>query len=191
MRGAWIEMVQALCPASNRVGRSPCGERGLKFQHLHRHRGKHNRRSPCGERGLKLLSVVVLMLGRMSLPVRGAWIEIVLYGDFANTYASLPVRGAWIEMKAFRLVCPSPAGRSPCGERGLKYRMPLWKSTCAACRSPCGERGLKYHALRQQTAGEWSLPVRGAWIEIQIKPGYPGRKKGRSPCGERGLKCHR
>ena len=35
---------------------------------------------------------------------------------------SLPVRGAWVEidLEAFRLVCPC---RSPCGERGLKLHL--------------------------------------------------------------------
>ena len=35
----------------------------------------------------------------VSLPVRGAWIEIVVGGVCANADASLPVRGAWIEME--------------------------------------------------------------------------------------------
>ena len=34
-------------------------------------------------------------------------------------------------------------------------------------RSPCGERGLKLHAGTQQRTHTLSLPVRGAWIEIQ------------------------
>ena len=33
-----------------------------------------------------------------SLPVRGAWIEITKEERKAYTLASLPVRGAWIEM---------------------------------------------------------------------------------------------
>ena len=33
-------------------------------------------------------------------------------------------------------------------------------------RSPCGERGLKYHRLRKQKGFKSSLPVRGAWIEM-------------------------
>ena len=34
----------------------------------------------------------------MSLPVRGAWIEISLHKYHSNHKASLPVRGAWIEI---------------------------------------------------------------------------------------------
>ena len=35
---------------------------------------------------------------------------------------SLPVRGAWIEMSKFVVNAVMGSGRSPCGERGLKYR---------------------------------------------------------------------
>ena len=34
-------------------------------------------------------------------------------------------------------------GRSPCGERGLKYQKALDLIEGRKCRSPCGERGLK------------------------------------------------
>ena len=35
----------------------------------------------------------------VSLPVRGAWIEISTQPDASPTMPSLPVRGAWIEMR--------------------------------------------------------------------------------------------
>ena len=35
----------------------------------------------------------------LSLPVRGAWIEISLIVRLFGTKESLPVRGAWIEIK--------------------------------------------------------------------------------------------
>ena len=57
--------------------------------------------------------------------------------------ASLPVRGAWIEI--LRII--------------LTYKIEYG-------RSPCGERGLKYNKLSYRPDGEESLPVRGAWIEI-------------------------
>ena len=41
------------------------------------------------------------------------------------TAKSLPVRGAWIEIVASCPVFSSTYGRSPCGERGLKCAM--WK----------------------------------------------------------------
>ena len=34
----------------------------------------------------------------MSLPVRGAWVEIFRADDTYNIPTSLPVRGAWVEM---------------------------------------------------------------------------------------------
>ena len=35
----------------------------------------------------------------MSLPVRGAWIEIAMSSSTNSPLSSLPVRGAWIEIK--------------------------------------------------------------------------------------------
>ena len=55
-----------------------------------------------------------------SLPVRGAWIEIEKPAGLKAFITSLPVRGAWIEIclaNSNSIVNPS---RSPCGERGLK-----------------------------------------------------------------------
>ena len=57
----------------------------------------------------------------MSLPVRGAWVEIG--GRLALRVvliSSLPVRGAWVEIKTARLCIKTVYSRSPCGERGLK-----------------------------------------------------------------------
>ena len=56
-------------------------------------------RSPCGERGLKFQSLGLITIAYKSLPVRGAWIEIQdAQGHIDITIASLPVRGAWIEI---------------------------------------------------------------------------------------------
>ena len=38
---------------------------------------------------------------------------------------SLPVRGAWIEIVNILALCANNVCRSPCGERGLKYVYPL------------------------------------------------------------------
>ena len=39
-----------------------------------------------------------------------------------NRYGlSLPVRGAWIEICLSMMCATFPHGRSPCGERGLKF----------------------------------------------------------------------
>ncbi len=79
--------------------------------------------------------------------------------------SSLPVRGAWIEIPSAGKPGLRYRGRSPCGERGLKSflsgRVPLLD-----CRSPCGERGLKSVDVIMEPARIRSLPVRGAWIEI-------------------------
>ena len=82
-----------------------------------------------------------------------------------------------------------------------------------SCRSPRGERGLKYrnHGRFRKVylwslppRGAWieianrsapaakhsaSLPPRGAWIEMSKVAGWPAvERTGRSPRGERGLK---
>ena len=57
---------------------------------------------------------------------------------------SLPARGAWIEIDVY----------------GIAYIM-------LRGRSPQGERGLKFTALRLEIAVTGSLPARGAWIEME------------------------
>ena len=57
-------------------GRSPSGERGLKCPPWARSAYGDTGRSPSGERGLKFLSGERLNDGSLSLPIRGAWIEI-------------------------------------------------------------------------------------------------------------------
>ena len=46
-----------------------------------------------------------------------------------------------------------------------------------------------YDSDRQNCYFAQSLPVRGAWIEIQIAARASAFGTSRSPCGERGLKC--
>ena len=79
------------------------------------------RRSPCGERGLKYArqGLNPCSFGG-SLPVRGAWIEIVYRILQMVSYKSLPVRGAWIEINMRQIEAEFDTRRSPCGERGLK-----------------------------------------------------------------------
>ena len=146
-------------------GRSPCGERGLKSLDPAKIQNSSSR-SPCGERGLKY---------------KNGW-------KIPQISASLPVRGAWIEIVRVRQKSKSKNGRSPCGERGLKSPAagaPLVASRRSPCgerglksicdklkrnlirRSPCGERGLKCAAERRRLHPRESLPVRGAWIEIE------------------------
>ncbi len=61
------------------------------------------------------------IIAKLSLPVRGAWIEILRVVGQSAKVVSLPVRGAWIEIFwTTPTLTPAPC-RSPCGERGLKY----------------------------------------------------------------------
>ena len=103
-----------------------------------------------------------------SLPVRGAWIEIqripdsVIFG-----LLSLPVRGAWIEMDKETRLKLNPMSRSPCGERGLKwvcYYIIVKRKESLPVRGAWIEIRTATSAFR---ATRTSLPVRGAWIEIQ------------------------
>ena len=56
--------------------RSPCGERGLKYD-AYPNSTLMSCRSPCGERGLKCACQQRVSDLVESLPVRGAWIEIM------------------------------------------------------------------------------------------------------------------
>ena len=69
---------------------------------------------------MKWLGPLPALVRRVSLPVRGAWVEIAMYAVIASFWSS----------------------RSPCGERGLKYLLDEHFNN-KLCRSPCGERGLK------------------------------------------------
>ena len=145
-------------------------------------------RSPCGERGLKSCCSLEGAPMYVSLPVRGAWVEIPSRRFWSRREKlSLPVRGAWVEISSFVRTSGCSIGRSPCGERGLKLSVWLHPQS-QRCRSPCGERGLKcqdglqgVHHIGRSPCGErglkcgvsrtppkslWSLPVRGAWVEI-------------------------
>ena len=78
-----------------------------------------------------------------SLPVRGAWIEMTNIASICAMCLSLPVRGAWIEIIVIPLsIFALFARRSPCGERGLKSILRN-RVLYGYSRSPCGERGLK------------------------------------------------
>ena len=97
VRGAWIE-INGACPKVGAIrSRSPCGERGLKYN-IQSPMIIALCRSPCGERGLKCKPSAYHARALGSLPVRGAWIEIGISLSTLYATQSLPVRGAWIEM---------------------------------------------------------------------------------------------
>ena len=117
-RGAWIEMMSGRRElSSNSRSRSPHGERGLKIS----------------------VSWQTGYANPESLPSRGAWIEIGHVGIHLLLMSwSLPSRGAWIEIDAVTSLGGSFSGRSPHGERGLK-----WKATPPApqCLASLPSRG--------------------------------------------------
>ena len=75
------------------TSRSPCGERGLKCLLLETF-DSLLRRSPCGERGLKYLAPKSVRCSTASLPVRGAWIEIVVAVEVAGQHQVAPRAGS-------------------------------------------------------------------------------------------------
>ena len=106
-----------------------------------------------------------------SLPSRGAWIEIqAIVGGHCEECGSLPSRGAWIEISSKPAYSISLPRRSPHGERGLKF-LAVPMQSLRLRRSPHGERGLKYVGGGTLCQSGPSLPSRGAWIEIT--PGRP------------------
>ena len=53
----------------------------------------------CGSRKvLRFMRSLLYALAVLSLPLRGAWIEIANAGNSTFGAVSLPLRGAWIEM---------------------------------------------------------------------------------------------
>ena len=124
----------------------------------------------------------------MSLPVRGAWIEIsIAWLDYVDVERSLPVRGARIEICVWRLVARlsfvapcegsedwnflkwydsiNKKSRSLWGECGLKL-ISVWPICVFISRSLWGERGLKFYNDLSLYCLVLSLPVRGARIEV-------------------------
>ena len=65
---------------------------------------------------------------------------------------SLSARRAWIEIDVDDLADLRIGGRSPQGERGLKFCRSILSRDLAPGRSPQGERGLKYRDCRYQQA---------------------------------------
>ena len=169
------------------------------------------RRSPHGERGLKFSLPDWSDNWALSLPSRGAWIEIPVVAALAQALQmSLPSRGAWIEIHMQRPYIPARYRRSPHGERGLKYVITsLWPAiigaslpsrgawieiilpalALATCRSlPSRGAWIEMALLPKLLAARGSLPSRGAWIENIPPKGAEKWAERRSPHGERGLK---
>jgi hypothetical protein len=105
---------------------------------------------------------------------------------------SPPVRGAWIETSIRLCSCSTSACRPPCGGRGLKPLAAPLQPLGLERRPPCGGRGLKrLRDLRSRGSPAASPPVRGAWIETRHSRANTCTTSGRPPCGGRGLKHRR
>ena len=63
-------------------------------------------------------------MGERSLPSRGAWVEIRTAELCFVLLRSLPSRGAWVEIWLGYWLGNWVLGRSPRGERGLKFASP-------------------------------------------------------------------
>ena len=99
MRGAWIEIMMQRIEQEWRHGRSPCGERGLKYQTFVNILLHHTESLPVRGAWIEISTAAVTLQPPLSLPVRGAWIEINRREHYdAEVPTSLPVRGAWIEI---------------------------------------------------------------------------------------------
>ena len=83
------------------------------------------------------------MEGQKSLPSRGAWIEILRMVTTSNSDKVAPLTGSVDCHTSLPPPAKSGIGRSPHGERGLKWLGPF-----------------------VQQGRQLSLPSRGAWIEI-------------------------
>ena len=149
------------------VGRSPHGERGLKYRNVETNI-RASRRSPHGERGLKYVVTglhEIIPTGRSPHGERGL-----------KSMASQP----WSRWNV---------RRSPHGERGLKYRRRIHRhhhrrtslSSWRAWIEICG--AVIWALLPARSLSSWR-----AWIEIFFHTAQCAGLNSRSPHGERGLK---
>ena len=60
----------------------------------HRPAATAHRRSPCGERGLKLNQRVIGSFRLLSLPVRGAWVEMTIHDIARKSVGVAPRAGS-------------------------------------------------------------------------------------------------
>ena len=78
---------------------------------------------------------------------------------------SLPARGAWIEIEAHSRAASPVIGRSPHGERGLKSQWrELWNNVFQSL--PARGAWIEILFNMVDEFAKMSLPARGAWIEI-------------------------
>ena len=93
---------------------------------------------------MKLCRRAQVFRGLQSLPVRGAWVEMLKFAG-GYTVPSLPVRGAWVEIDLCQKVI---VRRVSLPVRGAWVEIVLYLPL---------------------TLIIMSLPVRGAWVEIRLR----------------------
>ena len=148
-------------------------------------------RSPCGERGLKYASSLFRSSGNKSLPVRGAWVEIPSIYNYAYIPdCRSPCGERGLKLQMLLTLGRQLTRRSPCGERGLKCREYLGTTATLSGRSPCGERGLKSVQSFPAARTKRRSPCGERGLKCLHAPRAHDSKNSRSPCGERGLKFH-
>ena len=124
----------------------------------------------------------------MSLPARGAWIEMPEPLAASCAFSSLPARGAWIEIKRTSKATTAAWRSLPARGAWIEMPEPL-AASCAFSSLPARGAWIEIKRTSKATTAAWrSLPARGAWIEIISKSSLTKRQTGRSPHGERGLK---
>ena len=102
----------------------------------------------------------------LSLPSRGAWIEMPLHLRGDPRKLSLPSRGAWIEIAGGPVSGRDGTGSLPSRGAWIEILQYIMAQCAKFGRSPHGERGLKFNQLSAVGLYPRSLPSRGAWIEI-------------------------
>ena len=106
--------------------------------------------------------------------MRGAWVEIIKRQNHTKRACmSLPVRGAWVEIAAAFALAAAFLRRSPCGERGLKSP-PRCDRQRQKPSLPVRGAWVEIICLMLERILSASLPVRGAWVEI-VSPEMPER----------------
>ena len=114
--GAWIEITDSRTIRARLLMSLPMRGRGLKSRFIYNGIVRRGCRSPCGGAWIEMLNTVLLLVCSMSLPMRGAWIEI-----FEDTCSA------------------DPRGKSlPMRERGLKFKC---SRCCAALRGVAPHAG--------------------------------------------------
>jgi len=103
-------------------------------------------------------------MGRSLRGERG--LKLFYDGTGSNPSMSLPPRGAWIEIFKLKRDVSGVGGRSLRGERGLKSASVKLRSHVISSLPPRGAWIEMRKTQSGDTRRKTSLPPRGAWIEI-------------------------